>query len=205
MDGVAKYSVVRGAIADGDLIGFAGRSNWLPGGKGSFQSWAIRWWTGPSWKPWKLAEVSHVGVCIWVTTQWDVSPRLFVMEAVGSGVRMLPLGWLVEHYPGAIYHRPLKGGLISGQTVAANGLAKLGRSYAPLSQYAVIALPWFRRLLYRLGWKTDLGPEQEVCSEFVAREFIEAGFQAGKPAEETSPAEVWQWPIFGNATTLKAG
>jgi hypothetical protein len=174
---------------------------------GYFQSWAIRWWTNRlgSWKPWRLAKVSHVAPALWLRVNAETKPRLCVIEAIGSGVRVIPLSWLVENYHGAMYHRPLvnTSGL-DGEQVVAKGVELWGSAYPPVAeQYTIMALPWLRKLLHKLGWSTDVDKNKYFCSEFCATSYIRAGFPSILPAHECAPIDVYSWCIFGQETLIK--
>jgi len=201
---MSYYYDVRDSICTGDIIGFAHHSNWLLDDKASFQSYCIRWGTQPSWLPWRLAEVSHVGIAVWDEIPGvPESRQLVVLEAIGSGIREVRLSNLLQTYYGPIYWKPYLRD--NGIDVAKLARERTGMRYPSLTQYAIIAAPWLRRLMHWNGWSTDVDDAAYCCSEFVAAEYLDNGYiePEGRLACECAPIVVWSWPIFGAKTELE--
>lgn len=112
-----KYNEARSVIKSGDLIAFTHRP---------WKSWydiklqLIRLFT--------RSEYVHIGIA------WTVGGRIFILEAVSSGIRIYPLSKSGEFY------------LISSQkywSVAAESyaLSKVGEPYSQLAAIAALAVP----------------------------------------------------------------
>lgn len=158
------YSEVRPAIETGDLLA------WRHEGWGSLydlQIQIVRMAT--------RSEYSHVGLA------WKVGGRLFCLEAVGSGIRIMPLSLL-----GDFYFIPM---LIEEDKFAIEfALSKVGEKY---SKWQAIT-SFFGKVKEDGRWQ---------CAEYVNRVLEESGFSIGErnltPSKVVEAVqELYQTPLY---------
>lgn len=144
-----KYQDVRPLVESGDVLFWSHKPvrSWY-----DFQIWLVRAFTRSEW--------SHVGLA------WAVGGRLFVLEAVSSGVRIFPLSRAGD------FTWVKRGGFTTGMEVFA--LAHVGEPY---SRWDAI------RSLFGASNNKD---SQWFCSELVCSVLK-------LPIEDQTPAEVMRY------------
>lgn len=146
-----NYADARPAIKSGDLL-----------------AWSHRGWK--TWHDWQVqavriftrSEYAHVGLA------WRVAKRLFVLEAVSSGVRIFPLSRLLP-----CYWIPL--GVRWSQEVEEFALAQVGLPYSK-----------WQAILAGFGMLDKAKDDRWQCAEFAQAVLARAGIELPVDATPTA-------------------
>ncbi len=131
---MSTYEQSRSEIQSGDLLAWSHRKwgSWY-----DFQVQMVRLFT--------QSEYCHVG------TAWSIGGRVFVLEAVGAGVRLFPLSHLVP-----FYHLPTSNQWPWNIKAEKFALAQLGKSYSKWQAVAAF-----------LGVLKDGSDDKWECAEYA--------------------------------------
>ena len=91
-----KYGDIRNSINNGDMFSFYGTN---------FFHKCIQWWTN--------SNRSHIGTAIWIKLDFETKARLCVFESILTGIRLVPLSFLLKKYSkhgGRIYLHKIRNG-----------------------------------------------------------------------------------------------
>jgi len=177
-----RYEDIRSQIKDGDVLMFKGRY---------LHSSIIRWLMG--------SPYSHAGIAVW----WN--RRLMVMEAVGRGVRILPLSRKIGSYRGGVEWFCSKEEIPERDRFRMILFAQeeLGKSYA---RWREILFGWKILLRRNLGEKDELRRENKLyCSQYVAQIYNAIGLDLKKNREDRfmSPDDVANSPLLEKRGVFK--
>jgi len=142
-----KDQGVRASMRNGDVLLFRGRG---------LLSWLIRHATH--------SDYSHAGLL------YRYCKRVYCLEAVGQGVRLVPVSRLLDHYPDGVFYCGLEAEEPTRKTALGFGFQQLALPYDVfgLVRFA-FALIFARR--------RPIKPDQcWFCSELVAAAYCIAGF-----------------------------
>lgn len=144
---------------------------------------------------------SHAGIVTW----WN--RRLIVLEAVTSGVRVVPLSYLLRQYPGGVdFFR------------TTHQIDEPTRLKMVIFAQEQLGKPYNKRLMIRYALKNALGlpfsnkdkvrdrpANQYFCSQYVAEIYNRAGFDLhiGLSDKYTSPKEIAESSFMQYVGTLK--
>jgi hypothetical protein len=182
-----RYDEARQVIRNGDIIAFKGK--WCI-------SHLITFWQKRTFPDLYKGfdDISHVGIALWLKFDFEVEPRLCVIESTGKGVNIFPLSYLLAKYNGvggALYWLALKKDTgFTGDRVVAEALDTWGCEYPPQYQYLIIMSSWIRWIRGLFGRPLDINPSKYSCSEMVANALMKAGYHNYQEAALTSPIEV---------------
>ena len=181
-----QYEEIRAYIKTGDVLAFKG--TWLI-------SRAIQAWTR---KPY-----SHVGLALWLKTDFETKERLCVLEAMeGLGVRIVPLSHALGKYwkkGGKAYWCPLL--LPRGYDAVKFAQDHWDEAYVSLYQLLLAASPSLQYLRSLRTNYTDF--EGWHCSELVTRSLMSIGYQHDKKPEFTTPGEVVEFSCLDKSIELE--
>lgn len=174
---------VQGAVATGDVLLFRGVGP---------LSRLVQLWT--------RSVYSHAGVALRVAV--GGYERLCVMEAMFSGVRLVPLDLRLadcERRGVAVDWWEVADPAYDRDKAAAYVLRAWARPYAPLWQLLASFGRLTRLALRWLGRKGDLDPDRYFCSELVAaalRHATPGAADCGPAPEETAPGDLALLPCL---------
>lgn len=170
-----RYTAVREELATGDIVCFRGKG---------LMSATIRALT--------RSPYSHAGLL------FRFEDRVYCLEAVGAGVRLIPLSQLVREYTGGIDHFVVR----ASKEVRAKALSfafpQLGR------RYDLRGIFWFATAII-LDWKPKRRRDGAwFCSELVAEAYRRQGLPLSEEAPwYVSPAAIALSPNLHLARVLK--
>jgi uncharacterized protein YycO len=154
-----KYESIRGSIKSGDLIALPHK------GWGSWYDLQIQ-----IVRMAQRSEYSHVGIT------WVIGERVFVIESVGSGVRIFPLSRLLP-----AYLLPLPDGVSWNAEAEAFAMEHVGDPYSKLQ-----AMAGFLKSL-------NIGQDRSwQCAEFVIEVYKRMGLDLKASATPSSLVEAMQ-------------
>ena len=138
---------VRASMSSGDVLLFRG---------GGVLSWLIRRATH--------SDYSHAGLV------FRYRKRVYCLEAVGKGVRLIPVSRLLDHYPDGVFYCGLGAAEAARETALGFGFQQLCLPYDVLGLVRFAFVLIFAR---RIPVKPD---NRWFCSELVAAAYRIAGF-----------------------------
>lgn len=173
---VASYETeARAEFREGDVLCFRGRG---------FVSWCIRQLT--------RSVYSHAGMV------FLYEDRVYCLEAVGHGVRLVLMSQLMRRYEGGIDYFEVDAGAPARDAALSFGFRQLGKLY---DTAGIARFLWM--LLTRAAQKARRD-EDWFCSELVAAAFREAGTAlVDIPDSYTSPSDLAQSERLKLRYTLK--
>ena len=138
---------VRASMRSGDVLLFRGSG---------VLSWLIRLATH--------SDYSHAGLV------FRYRARVYCLEAVGKGVRLIAVSRLLDHYPGGVFYCGLGAAEPARETALGFGFQQL------CLPYDVFGLVRFALALI-FAWRRPVNPDNRwFCSELVAAAYRIAGF-----------------------------
>ena len=172
------YSAARPRFIAGDLLCFKGRG---------FVSWAIRRVT--------KSDYSHVGLV------FNYESRVFCLESVGTGVRLILMSELVRHYEGGIDYFSIKASEAEKKSAISWAFGQLGKKYDTIGIY--------RFLRHIMGGDVSVMRQNDewFCSELVAKAYKEAGVTLvdGEKPAFTSPSDIVKSGLVMGEFAVKRG
>lgn len=171
-----SYTQVRGELRTGDVVCFRGRKG---------LSTLIRWFTRSAY--------SHAGMV------WLFEDRVYCLEAVGSGVRVVLMSHMKDRYDGGIdAFEVLDATEDQRRGVISFAFPQLGKPY---DMAGLVRFLWF--ILF--GRRRRGGVDRRwFCSEIVAEAWRRQGLKlADRPAGYTSPQDLAASPKLRFRFTIK--
>jgi len=172
---VSYGEAARDQFRDGDVLCFRGRGP---------ASWLIRRVTN--------SRYSHIGI------SYRFEDRVYCLEAVGAGVRLVLMSELMKRYHGGIDYYEVAAGEEVRRKAISWSFAQLGKLYdtAGLARFAWTLLTGNSRRARR--------DDDWFCSELVAAAFEESGLRLVElEADYTTPSDLVRSSALQQRFTLK--